>query len=168
MECWCNNCPRRDDDDVLSSKLSTSRTKQCVQLSKLSRWLRYAWLKLKQVVFANKFWSDKYIHYCSQTTWTTSHQNKSALSKCIVWNEGTPSITVKTHQYTHSETLSTSVENAQIIMIHHWSKFEQFVPEWIVTWPVAALAIGPYLGPCHSARKPNKVKSPLKKIFQYV
>jgi len=100
MECWCNNCPRRDDDDVLSSKLSTSRTKQCVQLSKLSRWLRYAWLKLKQVVFANKFWSDKYIHYCSQTTWTTSHQNKSALSECIVWNEGAPSITVKSVRIT--------------------------------------------------------------------
>jgi len=31
----------------------------------------------------HKFWSDKYIHCCSHSTWTTSHQNESALSECI-------------------------------------------------------------------------------------
>ena len=112
MECWCNNCPHIE------------------MMSFLQNWQHqephnaFSWSKLSVVVVClaeieagclcqHKFWSNKYIHYCSHTTWTTSHPNESALSECIVWNEGARSITVKTRQYTHSETGSTSVENAQ-------------------------------------------------------
>ena len=111
MECWCNNCPPRDD--VLSSKLATSRTTQCVQFVQTESVVVVRLEIEAGCLCQHKFWSNKYIHYCSHTTWTTSHPNESALSECIVWNEGARSITVKTRQYTHSETRSTSVENAQ-------------------------------------------------------